>query len=109
MKTRQENLGVLVLTPPACCDAALAIAASRAGAVGVLDLEYLDEPAVAGRELDRLQRYGSATFGVKVAAGTGVDQLLRWRQDHPGLGWAILAGGGAALAGRRRRKPAAGD
>src|SRR5262249_4046508 len=88
-----EPCDLLVLTPPGSGDAALAIAACRAGAVGVLDLEFATDPAAARAALDRLNQFTSAPFGVKLGRDGG--PLLPLLAELPAgrLGWVVLAGG----------------
>lgn len=57
---------VIVLTPPALTDSSLAIAASRAGATGILDLEYLRDERTAQEAVTRLAAYGRGHIGVKL-------------------------------------------
>jgi hypothetical protein len=56
---------VFVLTPAGRCDPALAIAATRAGAVGVLDAELQPDTARVGEALARLARHARAGFGLR--------------------------------------------
>ena len=59
----KRNPDVLVLTPPGFCDASLAIAASRAGGWGVLDLEFAHDTSAALAEIGRLQRFAKRIRG----------------------------------------------
>ncbi|HSQ55179.1 MAG TPA: hypothetical protein VLM40_05485, partial [Gemmata sp.] len=59
-----EPHDLIVLTPPNPADSSLAIAACRAGAVGVLDLEFPPNPDVLATELSRLARHAGNPFGV---------------------------------------------
>src|SRR5262245_33294744 len=85
-----ESSDLIVLTPPGVANASLAIAACRAGAVGVVDLEFAPDPAAARAALRRLAEFTTAPFGVKL--GRDADGLLA---DLPAdrLGWVVLAGG----------------
>src|SRR6266568_4496088 len=56
---------IICLTPAGAADPAIAIAASRAGAWGVLDLELAFDAAAAAAALHRIDRLGRAPFGVK--------------------------------------------
>src|SRR4051812_35222277 len=60
------SLDCLVLTPPGTPDPALAIAASRAGAVGVVDLSLAGDTDVATEALSGLLRSGRGRRGVDV-------------------------------------------
>ncbi|MFO0891867.1 MAG: beta-ketoacyl synthase N-terminal-like domain-containing protein [Isosphaeraceae bacterium] len=57
---------LMALTPPGEPDPTLAIAASRAGGVGVLNLEFSREPEAGIDALHRLLRYGRGRLGVQV-------------------------------------------
>ncbi|MCS6851309.1 MAG: SDR family NAD(P)-dependent oxidoreductase [Gemmataceae bacterium] len=83
----------IVLTPAATGDANLAIAACRAGARGVLDLEYVTNLDHALAALERLSHFGRGPFGLKLGAGSAplVDRLLGQRPER--LRWVLLAGG----------------
>ena len=62
----------IVLTPAGKPDAGMAIAACRAGALGILDLEYAD-PTAANEAVQQLRRFTTADFGIKIgAAGAAV-------------------------------------
>ncbi|WP_161967675.1 type I polyketide synthase [Fimbriiglobus ruber] len=64
-----EPRDLIVLTPASHLDPSLAIAACRAGAVGVLDLEFFSLHSVRVREvIDRLARFGGRGFGVQVSS-----------------------------------------
>ncbi|MGA1819956.1 MAG: beta-ketoacyl synthase N-terminal-like domain-containing protein [Thermoplasmatota archaeon] len=58
------NMDILVYNPPGQVDPALAVAASSAGALGVLDLEYIDPDGIAMLLKDL--KGGSLPFGVRV-------------------------------------------
>ena len=58
MARSSGRLQVIVLTPPGLTDPSLAIAASRAGETGVLDLEYVHDEELALGALGKLVRYG---------------------------------------------------
>ena len=68
-----RSFDLLALTLPAALDAAVAIAAARAGEWGVLDLEYAPE-ALAGQAAAELARHARAPFGLKLNCRQ--DQLL---------------------------------
>src|SRR5581483_3904107 len=84
---------VLVLTPCGASDPALAIAASRAGARGVLDLEFTADSGAAWEGLERLERFAAGPFGVKLGpeAGPLVERLVS--EPFERLAWVVLAGG----------------
>jgi acyl transferase domain-containing protein/NAD(P)H-dependent flavin oxidoreductase YrpB (nitropropane dioxygenase family)/NAD(P)-dependent dehydrogenase (short-subunit alcohol dehydrogenase family) len=56
----------LVLTPPGLTDPAIAIAGSRAGGMGVLDLEYATNASDALTAVTRLARYARGECGIKL-------------------------------------------
>ena len=56
----------IIITPAGFPDPSLAIAASRAGELGVLDLEYTDDLSVALDALGELAHYGRNDFGIKI-------------------------------------------
>jgi len=58
---------MIVLSPPGLVDASLAIAASRAGEIGILDLEYAQDKEAAGEAVRRLAQYGGNRIGVKLS------------------------------------------
>ncbi len=104
-----EHLDVFALTPAGSPDPAPAIAACRAGGLGVLDLEYVSDLAAAREGLARLERFTSSPFGVKLGRDGGeVLALLLDGTDR--LSTVLLAGGEHAelerwvglLRGRRR-------
>src|SRR5690348_13062392 len=83
---------VAVLTPAGAADASLAIAACRAGALGVLDLEYGAKRQDALRAVARLQQFTTAGYGVKLGPDGG--ELLQPLLATPGrLELILLAGG----------------
>jgi NAD(P)H-dependent flavin oxidoreductase YrpB (nitropropane dioxygenase family) len=59
---------LMVLTPAGALDPSLAIAACRAGAVGVLDLEFGASRDAAADALARVRRFAGPGFGVLVRA-----------------------------------------
>ena len=61
-----EESGLIVVTPPGQGDPALAIAASRAGAPGVLDLQFLSDMERARVAVHNLVRHSRGRCGIKV-------------------------------------------
>src|SRR5580704_15369080 len=88
-----RTYSVLVLTPSGVANPALAIAACRAGAFGILDLEYTNDSTATRAALERLERFTTSDFGVKVGrdAGTLLPQLLAKLPAR--LSCVVLAGG----------------
>jgi acyl transferase domain-containing protein/NAD(P)H-dependent flavin oxidoreductase YrpB (nitropropane dioxygenase family) len=77
----------LVFTPPGLNDPSLAIAASRAGAVGIYNAELETDPQRTALALKRLAQHAHGEFGIKLDAVDGslidavsacVPQGLRW-------------------------------
>jgi acyl transferase domain-containing protein/NAD(P)H-dependent flavin oxidoreductase YrpB (nitropropane dioxygenase family)/NAD(P)-dependent dehydrogenase (short-subunit alcohol dehydrogenase family) len=88
-----QDPSILVLTLPGWSDSSVAIAASRAGAVGVLDLEYASCSDSALRQLARLTRFAIHDYGVKLGPeSTSFVQHLHSNLP-PGLKFILLAGG----------------
>ena len=61
-----ESRDIIVLTSPGDTDPSIAIAACRAGARGVLDLEFCADPVAAGAALVRVARFARCAFGVQL-------------------------------------------
>ncbi|HEV3436538.1 MAG TPA: nitronate monooxygenase, partial [Gemmata sp.] len=61
-----EPCNVIVLTPPGEIEPSLAIAANRTGALGVLDLEFTQDPTQVASVIDRLSRFTSNRFGLLI-------------------------------------------
>ncbi|HZX48069.1 MAG TPA: SDR family NAD(P)-dependent oxidoreductase [Nitrospirota bacterium] len=57
---------IMALTPPCQTDPSIAIAASRAGGIGVLDLEYVRDGQTALNAVARLVRYAKKGCGIKL-------------------------------------------
>lgn len=64
-----DSFGLIALTPPGLDDPAVAIAALRAGEVGVLNLEHTRSVDTARASLDTLARFAPTSFGVMLNAG----------------------------------------
>jgi acyl transferase domain-containing protein/NAD(P)H-dependent flavin oxidoreductase YrpB (nitropropane dioxygenase family) len=57
---------MIVLTPPGLADPSIAIAASRAGGLGVLDLEYVQDRQTALSGIRELARHARSDSGIKL-------------------------------------------
>jgi len=57
---------LIALTPPGLPDPSIAIAASRAGGVGILDLVYTNDINVAIRNIKKMVSYTKNTCGIKL-------------------------------------------
>jgi NAD(P)H-dependent flavin oxidoreductase YrpB (nitropropane dioxygenase family) len=77
-----QKFQIIVLTPPGLTDPSLAIAASRAGGLGVLDLEYTHDKRDAMDGIRKLAHYTGNDFGIKVNANAG-DFLAEIIPDLP--------------------------
>src|SRR5580658_6120833 len=86
-----EGFDFIVLTPPGLGDPALAIAASRAGALGVLDLQFLNAAEKAHAAVQALARQSRGRCGIKVdSQETALNHRIL--SDLPaGLSLAILS------------------
>jgi acyl transferase domain-containing protein/NAD(P)H-dependent flavin oxidoreductase YrpB (nitropropane dioxygenase family)/NAD(P)-dependent dehydrogenase (short-subunit alcohol dehydrogenase family) len=72
-----EPCNVIVLTPPGAIEPSLAIAASRAGAIGILDLEFAKDYDQASSAIDRLSRFTGNRFGLQIRPDfSDLDSLL---------------------------------
>src|SRR5688500_12167155 len=83
------------LTPPGEPDPSIAIAASRAGEIGVLNLEYARDEQAALAAVDRLaSAVGNRRFGVLVDGADAelVQALLRHPRAHPPIVFVSHAG-----------------
>jgi acyl transferase domain-containing protein/NAD(P)H-dependent flavin oxidoreductase YrpB (nitropropane dioxygenase family) len=76
--------GAIALTPPTLADPSIAIAASRAGALGILDLEYLGDETLADQAIDALTRHARGGWGVKLPgeANAPVSRILARLPEH---------------------------
>ncbi len=74
----------IVLTPPGLPDPAFAIAASRAGELGLLDLEYVADAQAAHQAADRLARLANNPYGLKLNCRQGelLASLLAQAPEH---------------------------
>ncbi|WP_040668799.1 nitronate monooxygenase, partial [Nitrolancea hollandica] len=62
--SHNRELDYMVLTPAGIPDASLAIAGSRAGAVGLLNLEFVSDPVAARAAVSDLTTFGQGRIGV---------------------------------------------
>jgi acyl transferase domain-containing protein/NAD(P)H-dependent flavin oxidoreductase YrpB (nitropropane dioxygenase family)/NAD(P)-dependent dehydrogenase (short-subunit alcohol dehydrogenase family) len=82
-----------VVTPSGLPDASVAIAACRAGAVGLLDLEYASLGPEIQEQVRRLERFAIGPFVIKIGRdGDAILSHLTARLPH-GLAWVLLSGG----------------
>ena len=82
---RQREFDFIVLSPPGPPDATVPIAASRAGALGVVDLQFATEAP----DLTRLSRLSRGRWGVLVATQRLLDAVLADRRE--GLSAIVLS------------------
>jgi acyl transferase domain-containing protein/NAD(P)H-dependent flavin oxidoreductase YrpB (nitropropane dioxygenase family)/NAD(P)-dependent dehydrogenase (short-subunit alcohol dehydrogenase family) len=87
-----KSVDVITLTPAGLADPSLAIAGCRAGALGVLDLEYCPDLGNALQAVARLEQFTAADYGVKV--GPESSEVLVQLFATPGRLQAVVLGGG---------------
>jgi acyl transferase domain-containing protein/NAD(P)H-dependent flavin oxidoreductase YrpB (nitropropane dioxygenase family) len=63
-----RELQMIVLTPPGLGDPSIAVAATRAGGVGVLDLEYVQDREAALGGIRELGKYARNDAGIKLSS-----------------------------------------
>lgn len=81
-----------VFTPSGSRDLGLAIAASRAGGVGVYNAEFEHDGAIVAASLDSMARHARAGFGLRLGvADAGVGAALQ-SAARRGLAWLIADG-----------------
>lgn len=85
-----QELQMIVLTPPGLTDPSIAIAASRAGGLGVLDLEYVRDREAALGAVQELAEYARGDFGIKLNA-LAEDFLGEVMAELPRLRVVLLA------------------
>ena len=61
-----QSFRLIALTPPGLTDPSIAIAASRAGEIGVIDLEYVKSEQYGIDAISRLVRYTKKDCGIKL-------------------------------------------
>lgn len=66
-----QRFEIFAAALPVQVDPTVAIAASRAGACGVVNLEYVTDLALARSAVDRLARFGRGSLGVKLGTNEG--------------------------------------
>jgi acyl transferase domain-containing protein/NAD(P)H-dependent flavin oxidoreductase YrpB (nitropropane dioxygenase family)/NAD(P)-dependent dehydrogenase (short-subunit alcohol dehydrogenase family)/acyl carrier protein len=88
--------GFIALSPAGPADATLAITGSRAGALGVLNLEFALDRDLALAELGTLSRLGRGRFGVLIHDEELLAAVLAARPD--GLGSVLISSRAERLA-----------
>ena len=78
-KTDVQEFRMAALAPAATLDPSIAIAASRAGALGLLDLTLARDVAAARATIERMARQARGACGIRVEAGTTLLTLLAQR------------------------------
>ncbi len=91
-------LQVICLNPAWVTDASIPIAACRAGAVGMLDLEYAADSDAAWSEIKRLERFTSRPFGLKFDPSSDLPTFRRLFDEKPDRLGVVLLAGGASVA-----------
>ncbi|MCF6153686.1 MAG: SDR family NAD(P)-dependent oxidoreductase [Candidatus Brocadia sp.] len=64
-----QTFRLIALTPPCLPDSSIAIAASRAGEIGIIDLEYTNNDQEALNTISKLTRYAKKGCGIKLYSG----------------------------------------
>ena len=64
-----QKFRLIGLTPPGLTDSSIAIAASRAEGLGILDLEYVQDEQAALAAVVKLAQYARGAWGVKLDGG----------------------------------------
>src|SRR5690348_16026966 len=80
----------LVYTPAGLDDPSLAICASRAGGVGILNAELSSDARAILGGLDRLGRYACGPYGIKIGSCTEKLSAGILRHVRHGLSWLIV-------------------
>src|SRR5438128_5480127 len=103
-----RDFRIICLTPAGAADPAIAIAASRAGALGVLDLELALDGQAAAAALRKMERLCRSSFGVKLD-GRRIDFLDAVARALPERARLVILGPGDPVAlGERVRSLRAG-
>ena len=106
-----RHLDIIASTVPGGVDPSVAIAASRAGATGVLNLEFTSDLEAARGALARLARLGRGRLGVKLGTA-GLQAARRLAEELPDAVELVMIGVGEpdetravaeTLRGRPRR------
>ncbi len=90
-----QSFQFVALTPPGLGDPAIAIAASRAGALGVLDLEFTRDAAHARRAIERLAHFARGEVGVRLDSADAPLAQRVLAELPAAVGTVILTAAGA--------------
>ena len=77
-----QQFSIIVYTPAGPADPQIAIAASRANATGVLNLEYTRDVQAAHQAISKLSGYTKSDFGIKLDTTT-VDFSIKVLEEKP--------------------------
>jgi acyl transferase domain-containing protein/NAD(P)H-dependent flavin oxidoreductase YrpB (nitropropane dioxygenase family)/NADP-dependent 3-hydroxy acid dehydrogenase YdfG len=92
-RLRNNPFRIFVFTAPAHDDPALAVAAGRAGAVGIFDAEFHTDAARVTAALAQLARHARAPYGLnlgrRVLHGCGAEQVAEFTKR--GLKWLVIS------------------
>lgn len=80
----------IALTPPGLPHPSIAIAASRAGGIGILDLEYINDFNIAIRNIKNMVSYSKKTCGIKLNGQNESFISLLIPELPEGIGFVIL-------------------
>ncbi|MGH2896611.1 MAG: hypothetical protein ACRDPM_25545, partial [Solirubrobacteraceae bacterium] len=90
-------LDFAVSSPPVCSDAALAIAASRAGALGIVDLQFADAGPPPLALLARVEALSQSPWAAHVEDEALLEAILG--EHFGGLSTVVVSGPRAAVPG----------
>ena len=90
-----SKLQIIALTPPGLLDPAIAIAASRAGGIGILDLELIERERDAESAFKNLRQYARGCYGVRLNLEQEalISTIISRSSEQPGE-YVILTGSG---------------
>jgi len=103
-QTIHKRFKLTALTPAGLPNPSLAIAASRAGALGVLDLEYIRDRQAGLNGIQRLAQYARNDFGIKVD-GDDIELLAAVTSDLPEHLKVVILTHGDLRNWRKRYRP----
>ncbi len=86
----EPRFDYLVISPPGLADPTLPIAASRAGAIGILDLQFVSEQEKIGNAVCTLARHAKGRFGVRLDSAVWEIYEPLFSNLPDGLSFAIV-------------------
>ncbi len=88
-----QQFKLVVITPPGLPDPSLAIAASRAGGLGILDLEYTRDIKVSVRAIRKMAAFAKSACGVKLNGDHDAFITAIKPRLTEGINWVVLTPG----------------